>query len=90
MLKPNSYSQEKLEQLLAVMGFKVRYEKGNFRSGACVLEDKKVVVVNKFATIDNKINSLIEIIQQLELETPIADEKMLAFYRTLKQTQLEI
>lgn len=90
MLKPNSYSQEKLEQLLAVMGYKVRYEKGNFRSGACVLQDKKVVVVNKFATIDNKIHSLIEIVQQIELEAPIADEKMQAFYHSLKQTQLEI
>ena len=90
MLKANSYSQEKLEHLFEMLGYKVRYEKGNFKSGACVLEDKKVVVVNKFATIDNKINSLLEILHQIEPDGIIPDEKMQAFYLSLKQTHLEI
>ncbi|MBL0054097.1 MAG: hypothetical protein IPP29_22730 [Bacteroidetes bacterium] len=43
----------------------MRYEKGNFKSGYCVLETKKVVVVNKFVTLENKINTLVEILNLL-------------------------
>ena len=32
---------KKLEELLKEQGYDVRYEKGNFKSGFCVLEDKK-------------------------------------------------
>jgi len=28
----------------------VRYERGNFQSGYCILEQRKVVVLNKFLT----------------------------------------
>ena len=45
--------------------YKVRYEKGNFKSGYCILETKKVVVINKFTPLESRINSLTEIISNL-------------------------
>lgn len=45
--------------------YKVRYEKGNFKSGYCILETKKVVVINKFTPLESRINSLTEIINNL-------------------------
>ena len=47
--------------------YKVRYEKGNFKSGYCILETKKVVVINKFTPLESRINSLAEIISNLGL-----------------------
>ena len=90
MLKPTTHSQEKLEQLFIALGYKVRYEKGNFKPGACILQDKRVVVVNKFATLENKINAMLDILNGIEPEAPLADEKMQSFYLSLKQTRLEI
>lgn len=56
---------KKLEDVLKEGGYEVRYEKGNFKSGYCLLELKKVVVVNKFSTLESRIQSLLEIINQL-------------------------
>jgi hypothetical protein len=56
---------KKLEDLLKEQGYEVRYEKGNFKSGYCVLEAKKVVVINKFSTLESRIQALIEIINHL-------------------------
>jgi hypothetical protein len=56
---------KKLEDVLKEGGYEVRYEKGNFKSGYCLLELKKVVVVNKFSTLESRIQALLEIINQL-------------------------
>jgi hypothetical protein len=65
MVKYTPATLKKLEDTLKEYAYEVRYEKGNFRSGYCVLEAKKVVVVNKFSTLESRIQSLIEITQQL-------------------------
>jgi hypothetical protein len=48
--------------------YEVRYEKGNFKSGYCLLEAKKVVVINKFSTLESRIQALVEILQNLVAE----------------------
>jgi hypothetical protein len=60
-LKYNAGTLKKLENLLEEARFIVRYEKGNFNSGHCILEDKRIVVVNKFFNLESKINCLIDI-----------------------------
>ncbi|MBL7924412.1 MAG: hypothetical protein JNL88_09445 [Bacteroidia bacterium] len=62
---------KKLEELLEVSGYDVRYEKGNFKSNFCILEAKKVVVINKFTVLESRIQSLIEIIQTLSAQQAI-------------------
>lgn len=87
-LTPNSL--EKLQVLLKSFGYQVRYEKGNFRTGACILQNSKVVVVNKFSNIEVKVQSLIQLVQSLnEDESPLS-EKEREFYRSVKQTTLSI
>ena len=46
----------------------IRYERGTFQSGYCILEQKKVVVLNKFLPVEGRINSLIDIIPQLQIQ----------------------
>jgi len=47
-LKYNQTTLNKLEKILEESGYIVRYERGSFQSGYCILEHKKVVVLNKF------------------------------------------
>ena len=68
MIKYNIPFQKKIEDILHEGGYVVRYEKGNFNSGFCVLEKKRVVVINKFHPLDAKINSLIEILGIVDLD----------------------
>ena len=87
-----SYTQhtlEKLESLLKSLGFKLRYEKGNFKTGACVLEQSRVIIVNKFSNLENKILSLADLLQNTETDDTLLDEKQKAFLYLLKQTKLE-
>lgn len=50
-------------------GYVVRYERGNFQSGYCILEERKVVVLNKFLQTEGRINTLIDLIPQLVVNT---------------------
>ncbi|MNY31834.1 hypothetical protein D3C86_1660120 [compost metagenome] len=90
MLAITNHTLEKLETLLRDLEYTVRYEKGNFKSGACLLQSTKVVVVNKFITLEQKINALVEIVKQVNADESLLDEKQKAFYLNLKQTKLEL
>lgn len=88
-----SYTQhtlEKLEQLLKTLEYKVRYEKGSFKTGACILEDSKVVVVNKFSNVESKINALAQLLQNIQTDESMLDEKQKQFLYVLKQTTLQL
>ncbi len=87
-----SYTQhtlEKLESLLKSLGFKLRYEKGNFKTGACILEQSRVIIVNKFSNLESKIIALADLLQNTETDDNLLDEKQKAFLYLLKQTKLE-
>lgn len=85
-----SHTLEKLEMLLKTSGYKVRYEKGNFKTGACLLQNSKVVVVNKFANLESKIAAVAELARTLEMDYNLLDDKQAAFLHQLKQTQLQL
>jgi len=87
-----SYTQhtlDKLEALIKTLGFKLRYEKGNFKTGSCVLENDRIVIVNKFSNLESKINSLAELLQRSETDENLLDEKQKVFLYVLKQTKIE-
>jgi hypothetical protein len=65
LLKYNQTTLNKLEKILDEAGYILRYERGSFQSGFCILEDKKVVVLNKFLIPEGRINTLMEIIPSL-------------------------
>lgn len=58
---------KKLEVLIKELGYTLRYEKGNFNSGYCILKDKSVVIVNKYFTDDVKFQKLIDIAMTIDI-----------------------
>ena len=66
-MKYNATTLNKLEKVLAESGYVIRYERGNFQSGYCILEERKVIVLNKFLSTEGKINTMIELLPQLEM-----------------------
>lgn len=83
MISITQYNLDKIETLYDQLGYKVRYEKGNFKTGACVLQNTKVVVVNKFSNLEIKINSLILILRDFEINQSLLEEKQWLFYKSL-------
>ena len=70
------------------MGFKVRYEKGNFKTGACLLEHNRVIVVNKFSNLEGKIAALVTLIKQTNPDENLLDDKQRQFFHSLQQMEL--
>ena len=66
-LKITKKFQLKLENILESQEYKIRFEKGNFKSGYCIIKDKKVAIINKYFSLEGKINALIEIIKSIEI-----------------------
>ncbi len=58
---------DKIEKIAEEVGYVIRYERGNFQSGYCILQAKKVIVLNKFFQTEGKINTLIELMPQLHI-----------------------
>lgn len=79
----------KLEELLAESDYTLRYEKGNFKSGYCLLRDQKIMIVNKFYTTEGKINALLDILKSVELDKSRFSEKSLRLYEELTQTEVK-
>ena len=72
--------QHKLEDIFAESDYVLRYEKGNFKSGFCVLKDTKVVLINKYYPVEGKINCLIDILREVPLEVSRLSEKNQQLY----------
>ncbi|MHA4843692.1 hypothetical protein ACX0G7_06000 [Flavitalea antarctica] len=68
-MKYTQNTLDKIEKILDEASYVVRYERGTFQSGYCILEDKKVVVLNKFLQTEGRINTLFDIIPQLAIDT---------------------
>ncbi len=79
----------KLEDFFTETDYILRYEKGNFQSGYCILNDTKIALVNKFYTTEGKINCLIDILKSIELDKSKLSDKTLSLFNELKQTELK-
>jgi hypothetical protein len=67
-MKITQSTLDKLEDILGESEYVVRYERGNFQSGWCLLESKRIVVLNKFLNLEARINTLLELIPQLQID----------------------
>ena len=67
-MKYTQTTLDKIEKIIEESGYIVRYERGSFQSGFCILEDRKVVVLNKFLQLEGRINTLIDLIPQLKID----------------------
>lgn len=66
---------KKLEDLFEELDYTVRYEKGNFQSGYCLVENRRIAVINKFFDTEGRINTLLDILSRFELDEQTLSEK---------------
>lgn len=76
---------DKLESLLVELGYHVRYEKGNFRGGYCLLEDRKLVMVNKFFPLESRMSTLADVLLSLKLTAGTLSQEQLKLLGTVQQ-----
>jgi hypothetical protein len=66
-MKYTQTTLDKIESIIEEGGYVIRYEKGTFQSGYCILQEKKVVVLNKFFQTEGRINTLIDLLPHLDI-----------------------
>ncbi|HQV54010.1 MAG: hypothetical protein IPH34_09950 [Chitinophagaceae bacterium] len=79
-MKYTQTTLDKLESIPEEVGYILRYERGTFQSGYCILEAKKVVVLNKFLPTEGRINTLMDLIPQLSIDQEILTEESKKLY----------
>lgn len=75
MLKYTPQFLSKLEDIFAELGYLLRYEKGNFKAGYCLLKDTKVVIINKYFNTESRINCLVELLKSMAMAENTLSEK---------------
>ena len=85
-MKYTQTSLDKLEDILGESDYKVRYERGTFQSGYCILEQTRVVVLNKFLNTEGRINTLIELIPQLNIDIDKLTHESQKLYEEVKNS----
>jgi hypothetical protein len=81
---------EKIETLYKELEYSVRYEKGNFNSGYCLVMDNKVVVINKFLDTESRINILVDILTTFFIEeSRLSKASMLTLNSILREIKAQ-
>lgn len=89
-IKYTKHFLDKLENLFAETDFILRYEKGNFKSGYCVLNDSKIIIVNKYFPLEGKINTLVDILIELNFNPQdFTNKSNQDFLTEIRQTHLK-
>ena len=86
-MKGSKSNLKKVEILISEAGYVLRYEKGNFKPGYCILEEKKVIVVNKFYPLEAKFNSLVELLELITFDEQNLSEASQILIQKLKKRE---
>lgn len=89
-VKYTKHLLNKLEDIFSESDYVLRYEKGNFQSGYCILKDTKIAIVNKYFPLDGKINCLLDILKSIDIDTTNLSEKNKKFFLEIAQTDLKL
>lgn len=89
-IKYTNHFLNKLEDIMSETDYILRYEKGNFQSGYCILNESKVAVINKFFALEGKVNSLIEIIRSIKVDTSRLSDNNKKLYSEITNNQLQL
>ena len=82
-MKYTQHTLDKVEKIIEDSGYIIRYERGTFQSGYCILQAKKVVVLNKFFQTEGRINTLLEIIPAIGVNYDLLTHESQKLYESI-------
>ncbi len=89
MVKYTKSNLKKTQSVLEELGYVVRFEKGNFKSGYCIVENRKIVIINKFFDTDGRMSSLLDILSKIGVKESELSEEGLKFFHKLEIAPME-
>ncbi|HZV68244.1 MAG TPA: hypothetical protein VFG10_01830 [Saprospiraceae bacterium] len=89
MVKYTKHNLNKLEDIFNELKITVRYEKGSFQSGYCIVSGKNIVIVNKFFDIEARIHTLLEILDQGTFDPSQLTTENFEWYQKVRKEMLK-
>lgn len=89
-IKYTSHFLAKLEDIFSESDYILRYEKGKFHAGYCILNETKIAIVNKYFPLEGRINSVVEILRSISLDENKLSEKNRKLYHELNQIEFKL
>ncbi len=59
---------QNLKQIAQELGAKVRFERGDFKGGYCIIKEDKTIVINKLSTLQKKVMILTSALKDLGVD----------------------
>lgn len=59
---------EELQEACQSIGYRIRFERGDFAGGACILKDQQLLVVNKRFTIERKLSTIARALHEIGID----------------------
>ncbi|GMU97001.1 hypothetical protein [Ignavibacterium sp.] len=69
-IKEKEFEQiiDELKLIASQLGVSVRFEKGDFKGGFCIVKENKIIVINKFANTQRKAAILATALKELGID----------------------
>ncbi|MEM7103494.1 MAG: hypothetical protein AAF502_10215 [Bacteroidota bacterium] len=84
MIKYTNYNLKKFEALFKEQEFTILYERGNFQAGYCIVENRNVIVINKYFDTEARINCLVEILGKIKLNQSLISDASAQFLKKIQ------
>ncbi len=78
---------EDLKSLASQMGVKVRFERGDFKGGYCIVRESKVIVLNRLSTTQRKVITLSAALTELGIEDIYLPPKLREIINEMDETR---
>jgi len=78
---------EDLKSLASEMGAKVRFERGDFKGGYCLVKDSRIIVLNKLSTTQRKVITLSAALKELGIEDVYVSPKLREVIEEMDETK---
>jgi len=75
-----------LKALASQLGASVRFEKGDFKGGYCILKENKVIVINKMTNLQRKVMILSAALKELGVDKIYLTPKIREFIDEMAET----
>ena len=89
-IKYNKATLNNLEQIFNESDFSIRYERGQFKSGYCILNERKIIVINKFFDVKGRIDSLLDILGYVNITEKLLSDRSKAFLQIVEKNTIKI
>ncbi len=85
MISFTKHTLKKIETLMGELGYTIRYEKGSFNSGYCLVEKRKIAIINRFYDAEARINALLDILFSIKVDPQMFSETSTKLWSKIKK-----